>query len=236
MHMPVETVQKSPSVWKKAARPFVVLHFKGVHVGLLCSNVVMRVHRYAIDGDKQRFRIPDGGLIIANHTGFRDPMIVANVFRSRQLHFLAAENVMSNRAMNALMRSVGCIRVDRRICDLESMKKVITVLKSGEPLAIFPEGGIHAGDSVGTFKSGMIVMAVRANVPIYPVYIAPGRSLWNRRQQAMVGKCFRIGDYCDRPVPTMADIDRMAAALHEYELTLKAALEEKTGQSQLLPR
>lgn len=204
--------------------------FLKFHVGFMCAllrilNLAYRVKREVMPGASKRLPKNTGALVIANHTGLKDPVLTVSVLRSYKMRFLVAENAMDKRITGAMLRSVGCVRIDRNICDLAAIKRCVKSLSDGFALTVFPEGGIQTDQSIGTFKTGMILMAMQANVPIIPVYLAPGIPL-SRRQRAMIGKPFYVKDFCKNKFASMAEMNEMAKALQDYEKQMQQALEE----------
>lgn len=212
------------SPWQAVKKALLWCHHRWLYFVMRTAALPFRVKTLNTDGSKFRSRIKGGALLIGNHTGLTDPILISGTFRGRWIHYLVAENVMTPGIATSLLRMVGCIRVDRTICDLTSMKQSINALKNGDLLVVFPEGGIRHGDSVSTFKSGMVLMAVRANVPIIPVYITTKEE--SKRRYAIVGRAFHVKDYCSGKFPSMAEISRMTEEVHAYELTLQSTLHE----------
>lgn len=205
--------------------------FMRLHVGFMCAllrllNIGFRVRREAMPGASKRLAKKTGTLVIANHTGLKDPVLTVSVLRSLKMRFLVAENAMDKKGTGAMLRAVGCMRIDRNICDLSAIKKCVKALSDGYALTVFPEGGIQTDQAIGTFKTGMILMAMQANVPIVPVYLAPGISL-RHRQRAMIGKPFYVKDFCKNKFASMAEMNKMAKALQEYEVQMQQALEKR---------
>ena len=50
---------------------------------------------------------------------------------------------------------------------MDSFHEITDHLRRGQTVTIFPEGGVHTDTgSVGSFKSGMVLMAAQGGVPI----------------------------------------------------------------------
>lgn len=208
--------------------------FMKLHVGFMCAilrilNLGFRVRRQAMPGASKHLGRTSGTLVIANHTGLKDPVLTVSVLRCLKMRFLVGENAMDKKVTGPLLRAVGCMRVDRNICDLAAIKRCVKALSDGFALTVFPEGGIQTNQAIGTFKTGMILMAMQANVPIVPVYLAPGIR-FPHRQQAMIGKPFYVKDYSKGRFATMAEMNEMAKTLQDYEKQMQKALEESRRQ------
>ncbi len=169
-------------------------------------------------------KLKGGYLIIANHTSMRDPIVLQQVFWRRRVSFVAASDVMGGKFRSALLRGAGCIGIDREIFDFACIKQCIEVLKGGDPIIMFPEGRINQGES--SFKSGMILMAVRADAPIVPVYLSPNRGLF-RRTYAVIGEPVNIKELVGGGMPTKDKLDSAAEFLSAKEDELKKIYESK---------
>jgi len=55
------------------------------------------------------------------------------------------------------------------------MQRVVTRLREGSPVGIFPEGGTGSGDRVRTFHARIFQVALDADVPVQPVALRYGR-------------------------------------------------------------
>jgi 1-acyl-sn-glycerol-3-phosphate acyltransferase len=97
---------------------------------------------------------------------------------------------------------------------------VVKRLKGGKVVAIFPEGQVTVGSAdVGAFKSGAILMANTANVPIVPLYLAPPRK-WYHRRVAVLGSPVNVREMCGLR-PSVTELDEVSKYLHERENELK---------------
>ena len=160
-----------------------------------------------------------GALVIANHSSFTDPVIIG-ISMGRRMWYLAGELAMGNKLKSFLLSGCGCIGIDRNISDIDGIRKAVNVMKRGHYLLMFPQGRLERDGEIKKLKSGAILMAWQAGVPILPVYVKKGAK-WYNRTILMVGEEFRISDYCDKKMPSMADIERLtdiaAEKMHECE-------------------
>ena len=100
---------------------------------------------------------------------------------------LAAETLMKNRLAAVLLRGMGCIKIDRNSFDIEAIKKSVEVLKEGRVLTVFPQGALHRDGDLSGIKSGAVLIAGRAGVPIVPIYTKE-RLHWYERRVVAVGE------------------------------------------------
>lgn len=173
---------------------------------------ILRVIKKTPDGQKYKNKIRGGAIVAANHTSFLDPFIVGVAFWYRRLHFLVAEIVMQGKLRSLLLKGAGAIKIDRNAADIEAINKSVDKLKQGFLLAIFPQGGITQNDDVNTIKSGAVLMALRAGVPIIPMHIAP-RKKWYNTRSVVIGNAIDPKAYCTKKMPSTTDIQNISEAL-----------------------
>lgn len=167
-----------------------------------------------------RCKLKGGFLASANHCSFLDPVMILCSFWSRRIYSLATKDLYSTKLKAFFFERMHCIEVDKDNFSLNSFHAVVKKLKAGKVVAIFPEGQITVGSSdVGAFKSGAILMANTANVPIVPLYIAPPRK-WYHRRVVVLGSPVNVREMCGLR-PSMTELDEVSRYLHEREDELK---------------
>lgn len=183
---------------------------------LVCSPLLLwyRMKRLTPDGEPYKDRIRGGAIIAANHTSFADPFLVGVAVWYRRLFFLAAETVMQGKLRSFLLKGVGAIRIDRNGADIEAIRRAVDVLKRGHLLAIFPQGQITGGDQIQSVKSGAVLIALQAGVPIVPMHICP-KEKWYSRRRVVIGQPLDPKAYIEKKFPSAADIERAAQKLVE---------------------
>ena len=125
-----------------------------------------------------RENLPEGACVIcANHSGFADPLWVFQLLGPRLLPWTMARKSLFEKSAFArnFLLTFRAFPVDRDNADLAAIKKSLSVLKNGEKLLIFPEGTRVKNGKKSEPKSGAVLLAQRAGVPLVPVYITHGR-------------------------------------------------------------
>lgn len=124
-----------------------------------------------------RENLPDGGVIVAaNHRSNWDPVIMG-VVAKRKLKFMAKSELFKTKLSNWFFRAIGAFPIERGKGDIGAIKTSIRLLQNGEALLMFPEGSRHKDEELGAAKTGAVMIANRARVPIVPVYIS-GKIRW----------------------------------------------------------
>ena len=124
-----------------------------------------------------RENLPKGPCVICgNHSGFADPIWV---FLCMGTHYppwtMAKKSVMEKPVLGRFLKTFRAFPVDRDNADMAAVKKSLSILRGGEQLLIFPEGTRVKKGKKSEPKSGAVLLAQRAGVPLVPVYITHHR-------------------------------------------------------------
>lgn len=122
---------------------------------------------------------PSGGrILIGNHRSDLDPFVIASVV-PHYISWVAAEYTRRIPVFDRLIENTGVIpmQIDGQV-SVSSIKRLMSVLRQGEILGIFPEGHDYMvrndfAAPMGRFHEGFAFFACRARVPIVPFVIVP---------------------------------------------------------------
>jgi 1-acyl-sn-glycerol-3-phosphate acyltransferase len=125
-------------------------------------------------------RIPERGafLLAANHFSFADPLILG-CFLRRRLWFVMAEEQFEKPIVKTFSRLMDVVPVRAGAAfQLSAVRRILSLLKEGRAVAIFPEG--RRSDTGGLLdpQPGLGVFASRAGVPVVPVAIVGTREAY----------------------------------------------------------
>jgi 1-acyl-sn-glycerol-3-phosphate acyltransferase len=118
-----------------------------------------------------RERIPEAGgaLIVANHVSYLDPAAVGASFR-KPIYYLARKSLFKG-FLGWLLPRIQVLPVDRGKGDLASMKRILSLLKEGHRVLIFPEGTRSMDGALQPAEAGIGFIIAKCNVPVVPVRI-----------------------------------------------------------------
>lgn len=190
--------------------PFELRHLP-MDFGRFCcmvARVFLPMRKMHVSGKPYRGAPKGAAVLVSNHVGQLDPLLTDIFFWQRRVFFLASEQVMAHRVTGRMLRGMGCIKIDRYHADLEAIRQSVAVLKDGHLLGIYPQGGIREG--IGEMKSGMALIALRANVPIIPMYTEK-RKHWYERRTIVVGDSIDCRVFCTAKIPSLSDMERLSA-------------------------
>lgn len=190
-------------------------------LGYVPGLIWMRPKNYYVS-EKAKQRIKGGALVVANHTGFFDPVYMMMSLYYRRQHFVATKEFFSNKFNKFLFEKIFlCICVDRESSALSTLRAVLSVLKEGEVVSIFPEGHIseQKDGTPDTFKSGVVLMALKSGCPIVPMYIQKRENIF-KRQVAVYGEPIYVS-LSDTQLPVVEYMAQVASQIRDKEVELE---------------
>ena len=180
--------------------------------------------KFVYESKEAKKRVRGGAVLIANHIGFADPIYCMYAVWYRRHHFVCIKELYDHKP-HWIFRNILIIPIDRENFNINSLREISDELTSGSLVTIFPEGHINSTGELATFKSGMVLMALRGKAPIVPLYVRAQKHFWNRVVFAFGEAVDVNGTY--GPRPTMAQIDEIAALLKEKEEGLRKLAGER---------
>jgi len=123
-----------------------------------------------------------GFILVSNHQSYLDP-VLCGVALKRQLCFLARETLFGNWFFRWLTFSLNAIPLRPGEADLTAVKKVISKLKEGKGVCLFPEGTRTTDGKIATFKGGFSLLCRRGQAPVVPVVIDGAFECWPRHKK-----------------------------------------------------
>lgn len=121
---------------------------------------------------------PEGPLVIVpNHQTYADPPLVTIPVR-RPVHYMAWDALFRIPLLNPLIRALRAFPVDLESMDRRAVREAVGVLRRGEALMIFPEGGRTPDGTLQPFKLGAFRLAVTTGAAVLPVTISGGTESW----------------------------------------------------------
>jgi 1-acyl-sn-glycerol-3-phosphate acyltransferase len=137
----------------------------------------------------------DGGLVLANHQSFLDPLLVGLPLH-RPISYLARDSLFRVPVIGWILRNTYVMPISREAAATATMRETIRRMQHGFLVGLFPEGTRTETGAMGPLKPGFVALIRRAKVPVYPVGVAGafqalGRKSWflrPTRVRVVVGK------------------------------------------------
>ena len=175
--------------------------------------------------------IPKGPCIIAsNHTSNLDAVLLA-VHTWEKKFYLAKKELFKCKLFGSILKCVGAVKIDRQETDVGAIRNCMRLLKNGKKLVIFPEGTRNHNDDMqlGQVKHGVAMFAIKAKVPIVPMFITKKPRFW-RKTKVVIGKPFLLEEFygkkLDNDTLTQAS-DQVVAKIDQLRESQLNALTKK---------
>jgi 1-acyl-sn-glycerol-3-phosphate acyltransferase len=132
---------------------------------LIVGRTLWRLRAYGTE------RVPAaGGLVVAcNHISNLDPPLLG-ASAPRPIRYMAKKELFEIPILGPLIGALGAFPVDRQGSATAAIKRSVEVIRAGDCVGIFPEGGrnVH-GDKEA--RIGVALVASLADAPVVPAYV-----------------------------------------------------------------
>jgi cytidylate kinase len=125
---------------------------------------------------QRNMRYREHFIFASNHISYADPPIVGSSL-NREVSFVAKKELFSNRFLGWLIRSYNAIPIDRDEIDRRTLKLLISKLKSGESVLMFPEGTRSKTGELGTLKGGIGFLSLHTGSTVVPLFVRGSNGL-----------------------------------------------------------
>ena len=151
--------------------------------------------------DSQLANVPDRGplILVCNHVNFLEVPLVYTHLMPRPLTGLAKVETWDNPALRPLFNLWGAIPIRRGEADIEAVRLSLAALKSGQIVALAPEGTRSGHGRLQRGHPGVVVIALRSGAPLLPVVYYGGEAFLDNIKRLRrtnfhiaVGKPFRL--------------------------------------------
>ncbi len=141
-------------------------------------------------------RVPKTGplVIAANHRQYPDPVLVCMAI-PRRMQWMGKKELYEP-PYKRFFEFIGSFPVDREGGGRAGVRIALSYLTEGWPIGIFPEGTHKDDGTAREAKSGAVMLAIRGNAPILPVFVSklpgPLARLRGERLRLIVGDPVRM--------------------------------------------
>ena len=165
------------------------------------------------------------------HRSYVDTPIASGCTR-RRMRFMGKDSMWKHQPLNWMLSALGAFPVTRGSADREAIMRAIQVLKSGEPLVLFPEGERKSGPVVHPLMDGAAYVACKAGVSIIPVGIGGSERVMGKGAKFIYPK--KLVVIIGKPIPVPASVDgRMPrSAVKEVTTQLHEHLQQLFDEAQ----
>lgn len=169
----IKKEQKDEKIERKIYEETPDTKFKRFRLNLVKKTMYYCFYKviYRIEKINERNIPSDGAYIVcANHINMLDALAVVSSSK-RKVRFICKESMFKNKALGWALKLSDTIPINREKNDIESMKRSLKALKSGEILGVFPEGTRKGMEKNMKAKSGAAFLSLKTGTPVIPVGI-----------------------------------------------------------------
>ena len=206
-----------------------ILRWYGMLSGYPLYLAFFKRKTYYEDKSVQGRFVKGGALIVSNHYHVCDFIVNAGLFPFRKLYVVLKSDVYKHKFIAWGMSIFGGIKSDRDSMGMRFIDESVAHLKKGRIVQIFPEAYITHDGEMREFKTGYIMIAQRADLPIIPV-VTDGNYGWNKRVHVIIGKPMLLSDYCSAANPNREQITELNRIVRDKCLELQAELRRRIAE------
>ncbi len=182
-------------------------------------NIIMRVKLKIIG--KENIPSHPNFVVYSNHIEYSDPVYLKQAFHQYPVAFISKEVLWKNKLVALVLNGIGCIPIspgaDRTA--LNSIVEGIKLVKSGQPMGIFPEGKRTYSHNMIPFKPGAFKLATKAEADIVPVCLYNMHEVYRKgrikiaKVSLVILPAIKASDY--KEVDTQVIADKVFASIDQ---------------------
>lgn len=189
----------------------------------MLSSVLIRllrpILRLRTAGDTAQLSAPGPRLVVLNHPGILDPVIVAAVMPSDTVLVISNEASQSV-ACRLLLRGERVLALNLSLA--QSVRRLARLIAQGKRVVVFPENRPTPPGTAGKLYEAVAIVAARSGVPVLPVNIRYGTVGANARPSA--GVTVTVGEPAKIELAAGMPARERRRRANDYLLTLMQAI------------
>ncbi|WP_228343214.1 lysophospholipid acyltransferase family protein [Candidatus Methylacidiphilum fumarolicum] len=141
--------------------------------GVICKRILTLSSKMHIQG-LEKIPLSGGCLLVSNHISHFDPIILG-MYSPRPIDYVADGKLFNDLVLSQILTNLNVIPVDRERMDPKAAKSIVSRLKAGRLVGLFPERGIrHGKNSIllgAKLSLSPAVLCQLSQCPILPTVI-----------------------------------------------------------------
>lgn len=138
--------------------------------------ILKTFYRYQIYGKENI--VKDAAIVTSNHVSFFDPSILTIAFED-EIHFLAKDSLFKIPIFRNIIKALNAHPITGKEANIQTIKEVKNILKSGKKIVIFPEGTRTDG-RLTKLLPGVGFLISLSKCTTIPAYIYGAHKAWPR--------------------------------------------------------
>ena len=121
-------------------------------------------------------------MVLCNHQSYIDPFFSQSWF-CRHFYFVARQTLYVRKILGPILRSLLIIPIKQGEGDISAMKAIISKLKEGKMICLYPEGSRTFDGRIIDVKPGFALLSRRGKAKIIPTVIEGAFEFWPRTKK-----------------------------------------------------
>ena len=198
--------------------------------GILPALLLFKPKVYCLNENCKR-RLPKSAILMSNHLSLLDFVLYLVTFPFRTIRFLMSEVLFSKtKIFSWFLYKLGGIFVDRDVCNFSFIEDSLEVLDKNGIVGNFPQGRLPVDVKPFPYKPGIVLVALRTDAPIVPVYTDGNYGIF-KRTHIMIGEKIHLRDFVSSENVSDDEIKRLTKMLEDKNYELKAELEKRMNKA-----
>jgi 1-acyl-sn-glycerol-3-phosphate acyltransferase len=173
----------------------------------------------------KRYPWPKKAIVISNHTSVYDYAVCLFLFFTKNLYFVAGENLFQKKTLSRFITHLGALKTDRQVLDMSYMKEATNILFKNNYLLIFPEGKLNPENQDLPYYDSYIRLSLTTDTPIIPLYTIGDNS--KVKSSVIVGEPVKLEPLWNYSLSEGSNIENINQYFKSTILSLKSTLDEK---------
>ncbi|HBP37271.1 MAG TPA: hypothetical protein DD640_00705, partial [Clostridiales bacterium] len=123
-------------------------------------------------------------VVIGNHPSYFDPFLTAAALFPWRINYVTSHSFFRNPVLRFLLGKLGAIPKIQFRSDLQAMKHMLRVIRSGGILGIYPEGQRSLDGGRQTVDEAIAKLVSKLGCPVVAVHDSGGYLTWPRWSQS----------------------------------------------------
>lgn len=133
--------------------------------------------RFKVYGKENLLKLEKPFIIAAAmHANYADPFIAAAALPFNSdffpIRYMTKANIFDKSVLREILKIYGAFRVEYNIGIENSLKDAVSLVKNGEVVGIFVEGGKSRNGKLGEIKPGAAYLALKTDIPVLPLALS----------------------------------------------------------------
>jgi 1-acyl-sn-glycerol-3-phosphate acyltransferase len=164
-------------------------------------------------------------LVVANHPSYLEPCMFVSCgiqARDRVIHFMAWDKLFKVPVLTWFLKNWGVFPVKEGNPGRKPYEHTLKLLRAGEIVGIFPEGGRSLQFLMGDWKPGALRAALATGVPVQPVTVIGSYDIWPKTAMLPIPFVHRVTLHFHKPV-LLSDVAPKAEGESEKEWLVRVS-------------